>query len=152
MDEAESEQRPVELEKDQACSEHDNESNPKNHCCYTWRKSTKWSAQLWLCSERWMRQKVARSRQSQGRIRTSLSTTTRATPRMQQGRKWCSAQCTSLVPYYRGLDWVLWCAKADFWPHHGHKESATTSKPMRSRLSPAFRCKGYSETLRLPAE
>ena len=28
----------------------------------------------------------------------------RATPRTRQGRKWCSAQCTLSVPYYKGLD------------------------------------------------
>ena len=47
---------------------------------------------------------VARSRQSQKRIRTAMSTATRATPRTWQGRKWCSTQCTSSAPCYKGLD------------------------------------------------
>ena len=34
----------------------------------------------------------------------AMSTATRATPRMRQGRKRCSAQCTSSAPCYRGLD------------------------------------------------
>ena len=49
-----------------------------------------------------MRQKVGKSRQSQKRIGTAVSTATGATPRTRQGRKWCSAQCTLSAPCYKG--------------------------------------------------